>query len=147
MSHSHKVFILDTEEDAGTFTPNGGSARTLNSVVDWSYNETGTATVSNSDANPLAQAVYVDDIMGNITVNVKDVKQFEDYDVGEFGVLVLRGKQREQGKDMDTPEIDLSFGKAIVTDINSTVPHSPESTGSISFQVVDNGSGALYTSA
>lgn len=147
---AHKVFILSKANGAASFTPasSGSSAINLDSVVDFTYNETGSSTISNSDASPLAQGSYVDDINATVTVNTKNVKQLQDLDVGSYGTLTIRGVLRSQGSGVDTgTTMTYVFAKAIVTDVSGTTPHAGESNGSVTFSIVDNGSGALYATA
>ena len=141
---AYTVFILDKDAPS-TF---GGAD--IETAVDWSTTQSGSVVDGNSDGNSLNQAVFVDNIGGDITITAKNPKQFEGsgFAVGTCGSLVIKAIARDCGSEtLPATKISRTYGEAVITNISDGASHEGESTASITFRVFDNGTGSLFATS
>lgn len=144
---SYQTFFLD-KENPGTFTASGGSPINLTSAqsVDFALNSS--VTTGNSDGHKAVQAVLVDDMVGNFTINLSDGKMAAGFTPGDAGVLALKAVVRENtgGAGGDTV-FTITIDNAVVTDASGSNPRSGEGSGTVTFQALDAGDGTIWSIA
>lgn len=111
--------------------------------VDFALNSS--STTGNSDGNSVVQAVLVDDIVGDFTVNLSDGKLAASFTPGDAGELILRAIVRENaGGANGTTDFTITIANAVVTSVNGTNPRSGEGSGTITFQACANNNGSIW---
>jgi len=130
--------------------PNNGCSfggTTIDSIVDWTINESATTLDGTSDGVVTVQSVHVDNQVCDITITTKNPENFNSISVGDCGTLILKGVKRACGDSVDTTPVTLtatSANSASVTSIDRGVPHEGDSTGNITFRVGNATGAAIF---
>ena len=113
----------------------GASPDAIDSVVDWSVNESASITQGTSDGVATVQGTYVDNRVTSVTITTKNPANVtaNGWQVGTCGALVLKGLSRVVC-DGDPVALTATAAQAKITSIDFTVPHEGDSACNITFE-------------
>lgn len=128
--------------DSGNACTFGGTS--INSVVDWNMSESASTTDLTSDGVGTIQGVVVDNQAIDVTITTKNPAQFNSINVGDCGVLVLKGISRTCGDGTSTALTATSAESVTVVSIDRSVPHEGDSAGTITFRCGNSTGAAIF---
>lgn len=117
----------------------------VNSVVDWSLNESASITQGTSDGIGTVQATYVDNRVVSVTITTKNPANVtgNGWVVGTCGSLVLKGISRLPCSGVPVT-LTATCDEAKITSIDFTVVHEGDSACNVTFECVASDGGSIF---
>lgn len=140
--------LYKLDPDNGCTFDDGSGADTINSIVDWSLNESASTLDGTSDGVVTVQSQHVDNQVVDVTITTKNPANVtgNGWSVGTCGTLVLNGVKRACGDSVDDPVVTLTAtcDEATITALDFSVPHEGDSACNITFRCVSADGTAIF---
>lgn len=140
--------LYKLDEDNGCTFDDGDGVDTINSIIDWSINESGTTLDGTSDGIGTVQSQHIDHKIVEVTITTKNPGNVTDngWSVGTCGTLVLKGVKRACGDSVDDPPVTLTAtcDEATITALDFSVPDEGDSACNMTFRCVSADGSAIF---